>query len=334
MVRRGPVADDDRGAERRSPAWQRRKRRAGRGFRAVVRALPAATSLLAVAAAGGATAVVTAGRSVPAGVPAARPAASPRLPDATAALREATPKHVIPKHPIEKHAIAKHAAKMSAATIGAKAAAGGIRKPVKPVQRLVVLLGPHEAFSRPSSGSSRLRLLRERRPITGEQTVLPVVGRTVRSGAVWLRVVLPGRPNGLKGWIGGKATAAAMTDWHVVVETAARRVVVYRAGRAMRTFRAVVGKPATPTPHGTFFVEESVELPTTAVGGPYALALSARSNVLKRFDGGPGQIAVHGLENIGGVPGTAVSHGCVRLDDAALEWLVHRVGPGVPVTVR
>jgi lipoprotein-anchoring transpeptidase ErfK/SrfK len=111
-------------------------------------------------------------------------------------------------------------------------------------------------------------------------------------------------------------------------------VLVYRAGRIVKLFRAVVGKPSTPTPTGTFFVEEPVHLSPGAVGAPYALALSARSNVLQEFDGGPGQIALHGLNNIGGVLGTAVSHGCIRLDTAAMIWLVGRIGAGVPVTVR
>ena len=31
--------------------------------------------------------------------------------------------------------------------------------------------------------------------------------------------------------------------------------------------------------------------------------------------------------------GTAASHGCVRLDTAAITWLGERIGPGVPVTV-
>ena len=44
-----------------------------------------------------------------------------------------------------------------------------------------------------------------------------------------------------------------------------------------------------------------------AAGGPFALALSARSDVLKQFGGGPGQIAMHGVANLGGTPGTAVS---------------------------
>ena len=37
--------------------------------------------------------------------------------------------------------------------------------------------------------------------------------------------------------------------------------------------------------------------------------------------------------NVGGVLGTAASHGCVRLSNAAMRWLVIRIGPGVPVTI-
>ena len=71
-----------------------------------------------------------------------------------------------------------------------------------------------------------------------------------------------------------------------------------------------------------------------AAGGPFALALSARSNVLQEFMGGPGQIAMHGVANLGGTPGTAVSHGCVRLANRNISWLVARMGPGAPVTIR
>ena len=48
-------------------------------------------------------------------------------------------------------------------------------------------------------------------------------------------------------------------------------------------------------------------------GGPIALALSARSNVFAEFEGGPGQIGIHGRDNLGGTLGQAESHGCVRL---------------------
>jgi lipoprotein-anchoring transpeptidase ErfK/SrfK len=125
----------------------------------------------------------------------------------------------------------------------------------------------------------------------------------------------------------------SQTAWYVVVDLSERRVTVYRSGRVVRAFSGVIGTASTPTPRGTFFVEETVRLTARHVGGPYALALSARSYVLQEFAGGPGQIAVHGVWNVGGAMGTAASHGCVRLSTAAITWIGERIGPGVPVTI-
>ena len=164
--------------------------------------------------------------------------------------------------------------------------------------------------------------------------MLPVLGeRRGAGGARWLRVRLPGRPNGHSGWIAKRGTRVSTTTWHLFVDTSRRTLTVYRNGRALLVVKAVVGKASTPTPRGQFFVEESIALQAGDVGAPYALALSARSNVLQEFDGGPGQIGVHGLMNVGGVPGTAVSHGCIRLDNAVMRWLAVRIGPGVPVSI-
>jgi lipoprotein-anchoring transpeptidase ErfK/SrfK len=200
-----------------------------------------------------------------------------------------------------------------------------------PTQALVTLFATQTAHAAPSASSARLASIAALRPITGVRTVLPVLART-RDG--WLRVRLPGRPNGRTGWISTRATKASVTPWRIVVDRARRRVQILRSGRVVKTFLAVVGKPSTPTPTGEFFVEEAVRLGTGDVGAPYALALSARSNVLQEFEGGPGQIALHGLANVGGVPGTAVSHGCVRLAGSAMTWLVGRIGAGIPVTIR
>ncbi len=201
-------------------------------------------------------------------------------------------------------------------------------------QELAALLDAHVARAKPTVRSAPLALIHARRPITGERTVLPVLGhRTSADGLRWLHVRLPGRPNGHMGWIKRRAAVSSRTSWRIVVNPSRRRVIVYHRGRLVRVFRAVVGKPSTPTPRGRFFVEESIRLRPSGVGAPFALALSARSNVLREFDGGPGQIGLHGLANVGGVPGTAVSHGCVRLDNSAMRWLVARVGPGTPVTI-
>jgi lipoprotein-anchoring transpeptidase ErfK/SrfK len=196
-------------------------------------------------------------------------------------------------------------------------------------QTVTTLLAPHTIRAKPRARSDALGVVPGATPITGERTALPVLARRGR----WLEVRLPGRPNGHTGWIVRGATVRWTTAWHIVVRLSRRTVTVYRAGRRVQVFKAVVGKPSTPTPTGQFFVEESIALPGYAVGAPFAFALSARSNVLQEFDGGPGQVALHGVANVGGVPGTAASHGCVRLTTTAIRWLAARISPGVPVTI-
>jgi lipoprotein-anchoring transpeptidase ErfK/SrfK len=230
-----------------------------------------------------------------------------------------------------------------AATGGAAAPSASARPAVPPTQELATLLTGHKVVSLKSrKGASGLRARPSRagrvqawRPITGTRTVLPVFRHaTTADGARWLRVLIPGRPNGRKGWIAKRRTVLTRTSWHLVVRTSSHRVLAYRQGRRVRSFAAIVGKPSTPTPRGQFFVEETVRMPPGTPGVPFALALSARSNVLQEFAGGPGQVALHGVGNIGGTLGTAVSHGCVRLSTRSISWLAARIGPGVPVTIR
>jgi lipoprotein-anchoring transpeptidase ErfK/SrfK len=212
--------------------------------------------------------------------------------------------------------------------------AAGSMAAVQHTQELVVLLSPHAAMSAPEQGSQRLEMVNARRPITEDRTVLPVIAhRSSADGTEWLNVRLPGRPNGHTGWINRRATQLTITGWHIVVTISSRRLTVYQQGHKVRSFRAIVGTRGTPTPSGEFFVEEVLRLRAGDVGGPFAFALSARSNVLQEFAGGPGQIALHGLSNVGGVLGTAASHGCVRLDNSAVRWLNVRIGPGIPVTI-
>ena len=208
------------------------------------------------------------------------------------------------------------------------------RARVQATQQLALLLTVHRAHIAPEARSRQVAFLPANRPITGERTTLPVIGHTTApGGTAWLHVMLPGRPNGSTGWIAEQGTRKLVTSWHVVVDLAGRRVTAYRDGRVVRTFRAVVGKPSTPTPSGSFFVEETLRMAPGEPGGPFALALSARSNVLQEFEGGPGQIALHGRNNLGGTLGTAASHGCVRLATASIDWLAARIGPGTPTTI-
>jgi lipoprotein-anchoring transpeptidase ErfK/SrfK len=212
---------------------------------------------------------------------------------------------------------------------------------IAPAQELVSLIGPHSFSASP--GGAVEGSVAGSRPLTREQTVLPVLSAVIdnrvdASGQLWLQVRLPGRVLGHRappatGWISGAHTDISSTGWHLVVELAARRLLVYDDGKEVRSFPAIVGKPSTPTPTGQYFVEENVKMAAGAPGAPYALATSDRSAVLRSFEGGPGQIAIHGLENLGGTLGSAESHGCIRLATPAITWLAGRIGPGVPITI-
>jgi lipoprotein-anchoring transpeptidase ErfK/SrfK len=205
---------------------------------------------------------------------------------------------------------------------------------VQATQELVVLLTAHQAHRAPGVSSPRMALVAARRPITGEPTTLPVLSRSIGPHRMrWLLVMLPGRPNGSTGWIAEQDTRPLLTPWRIGVDLDTRGVTVYRDGRVARTFQAVIGKPSTPTPTGKFFVEESVKIPVGQPGGPFALALSARSNVLQEFEGGPGQVAIHGSVNLNARLGTAASFGCIRLANASIDWLSRRIPPGTPVTI-
>ncbi len=213
------------------------------------------------------------------------------------------------------------------------ATASGSSRPAH-AQRLALLMSGHLVHQKPSARSPVLTTVSPTRPITDERTALPVLAtRLDQQGVPWLEVLLPGRPNGSSGWIAEQGTRTSSTSWSLRVDLGLRRISAFWQGKLARSFEAVVGKPSTPTPTGRFFVEETVQMRAGEPGGPLALTLSARSNVLQEFEGGPGQIGIHGRDGLGGHLGSAESHGCMRLATSSITWLAERIGPGVPVQI-
>jgi len=198
---------------------------------------------------------------------------------------------------------------------------------------LVQLTHVSRFFAAPSLSSAVVDTVSNVTPITGETTTLPVVQSSFSHHKLWFLVRLPGRPNSHTGWIEGQYVNTTMTPWAVVVHLNTREVSVFNDGKRVKLFHAIVGKASTPTPTGNFYVEEDITLTTSDPGYPYALALSARSNVYTSFDGGPGQIALHGTGGLAGSLGEAASHGCTRLSAAAITWMVYHISPGTPVTI-
>jgi L,D-transpeptidase catalytic domain len=171
----------------------------------------------------------------------------------------------------------------------------------------------------------------------GTPTVLLVLARRIGpEGTPWLRVLLDRRPNGAAVWLDADDTRLSVDRWRLRISLRRRRVIVYRAGRPVRTFAAVVGKPATPTPVGLFAIAAELRQPAPdGFVGSWVLPLTAHSDVLRRFDGGDGQVALHGR---GGASlldplGSARSHGCVRIANSAIAWIARHVPAGTPVSI-
>jgi lipoprotein-anchoring transpeptidase ErfK/SrfK len=222
------------------------------------------------------------------------------------------------------------------ATVAGSAPALAAEHTAVPVtQPLVILLQNHIAHAGADVNARVVEPVAALRPLTKVRTVLPVMGFVKgKDGNQWVHVRLPGRPSGHTGWILADQTVRSSTEWRLVVDVTARTVSVYRDGHLVRAFPAVVPKASTPTPYGQFFVEEGLKISPPGVGGPYALAISARSDIFQEFEGGPGQIAIHGTDGLPDPLGSAASHGCIRVSPAASTWLASRIGGGVPVTVE
>jgi lipoprotein-anchoring transpeptidase ErfK/SrfK len=157
-----------------------------------------------------------------------------------------------------------------------------------------------------------------------------------RAGRLWVRVQLPERPNGRAGWIEADYARLSPTPWRIVIDRARRRATAFRAGRRVRSWRVVVGKPSTPTPRGLFAVYERVRQPAGSELGPWALQLTAHSNTLMNYGGGPGRVAMHGRSGplLADPLGSARSHGCVRMQNRIVSWLARRARPGTPVEIH
>ncbi|HUA12826.1 MAG TPA: L,D-transpeptidase [Solirubrobacteraceae bacterium] len=170
----------------------------------------------------------------------------------------------------------------------------------------------------------------------GTPTELLVVATAGAGPQRWLRVDLDRRPNGTALWIEARFATLTVDPWSVHVSRAHRSVAVYYRGRRRRLFRAVVGKPSTPTPSGLYAIAAEIRQRDPAgFVGSWVMPLTAHSDVLHRFDGGDGQVALHGR---GGVSlldplGTALSHGCVRLANTAIDWIAAHVPIGTPVRI-
>ena len=216
-------------------------------------------------------------------------------------------------------------------TFVGEAQAAAPRSPTKEEAWIARLVARTPAWRRPEASGSP-RMLSPLADATGG----PVGLLVLEARGQWVRVLLPTRPNGDSAWVNADRVRLARTRWRVEIDRSARTVRVLRAGKAVRRYRAVVGAPATPTPTGRFAIAELARQPDPdGFLGPFALHLTAHSEVLDDYGGGPGRVAIHGRggESLTDPLGSARSHGCIRVDNAEVRFLARHLVAGVPVTV-
>lgn len=167
-----------------------------------------------------------------------------------------------------------------------------------------------------------------RRTAFGTPVALAVVER--RGG--WLGVTTDALPNGALGWLDARTARVHDVAVSLHVQVARRRLDVVVGTRVVRSFVVGVGSASSPTPTGRFAVAEKLEGTRYGpVWGCCILGLTAHQlHPPSSWSAGRDYlVAIHG----GGGIGTAVSAGCLHLDDASLRYLMRTVPVGTPVFV-
>ena len=185
--------------------------------------------------------------------------------------------------------------------------------------------------SKPDRSAPTLKTLTQFRPDYRPRAVLalselvdPATGK-----ASWYRITVPGRPNGLTGWIPANAAQLKPVDRWLVIYRGSRKFEFYVGGKLKRTGPVAIGRPGMETPLGLFYVQAKYD-PSWPVLGAYAFETSGYSK-LSDWPGG-GVVGVHGT-NTPQLIGQAVSHGCVRLFNDDIQYLRSVVAVGTPVKI-
>lgn len=181
--------------------------------------------------------------------------------------------------------------------------------------------------AQPDAGAKRVATTRM---LTEDK--LPEVYLVLDHDERWARIRIPGRPNGRTGWVRRDALGPIRTvSTRITVSRAKLTLTLTRNGKTIFKTRVGVGKAATPTPAGRYWVREKLRFSGAPVYGSYALGTAAYAK-LSDWPGG-GVVGIHGTDQPGLVPGRP-SHGCIRVRNADMARLYRLTPVGTPITIR
>ena len=183
-----------------------------------------------------------------------------------------------------------------------------------------------EVFTEP--GGERIHVMDNPTPTNG-----PLIFLTTKNQSDWHEVLLPVRPNGSLGWVRNNDVSLASHNYRIRADLADFRLRVLERGVTIFDAVAGVASNNSPTPGGRYYLTELLA-PTVAdsIYGSFAYGLSGFSETFETFNGGAGQLGIHGT-NSPETLGSAVSAGCIRLHNDDVARLVTFLPLGVPVDV-
>ena len=182
----------------------------------------------------------------------------------------------------------------------------------------------------PSADTPRIAVLHEFRADYRHQVVFALGQRAGPDGKLWYRVLLSRRPNGTTGWVRADGVDVRPVTTKIVVRRSTRTLEVVRRDTTIFRTTVAVGAPGTETPLGRFYLMTEFR-PTDSFYGTWAFETSAYSTTLTDWPGG-GKIGIHGT-SAPGLLGLAVSHGCIRVSNAAANRLHALVSPGTALEI-
>jgi lipoprotein-anchoring transpeptidase ErfK/SrfK len=200
------------------------------------------------------------------------------------------------------------------------------------VAHWAVVLSPTVARGRPSASGPTVTTLQTMTSDGTQNVVLVLDGVEFWTHETWYRVRLPILPNNSTGWVRSSALGQLYSvDTHLYIDRATFTATLVRNGVTVFKTIVGVGRPSWPTPAGQFYIRDELTDFNDPFYGPVAFGTSARSAVLTDWPGG-GFIGVHGTDEPQILPGR-VSHGCIRMPNAAILKLARLMPVGTPVTI-
>jgi lipoprotein-anchoring transpeptidase ErfK/SrfK len=191
-------------------------------------------------------------------------------------------------------------------------------------------------LSAPDAASAPVAEIPNPRPLDADPPIpVPLVLLVADQKPGWVQMYLPIRPNGSTGWLPSDQVNLTVHPYRIEALLDDFTLRVLKNNEVIYETEIGVSRDNAPTPGGLYFTTELIKPPTSdSVYGVYAYGLSGFSETFDSFNGGAGQLGIHGTNEPDKI-GEKVSAGCIRLRNEDITYLVEtlKLPVGVPVDI-